>query len=81
MESIKERACHRLPLMGIISPKKLQKNLKLEVPKLGEVRVEARYIDLKPKKERVTKGIVIEVRAIVHIHAPLPEGANNYDTG
>lgn len=49
--------------MGIISPKKLQKNLKLEVPKLGEVRVEARYIDLKPKKERVTKGIVIEVSA------------------
>jgi hypothetical protein len=47
-------------LYSYISPKKLQKNIKQEREKAGEIRMHVKYTALKEKKEEKPKGIVLQ---------------------
>eukprot|EP01117_Protostelium_nocturnum_P004542 TRINITY_DN1640_c0_g1_i1.p1 TRINITY_DN1640_c0_g1~~TRINITY_DN1640_c0_g1_i1.p1 ORF type:complete len:596 (-),score=275.60 TRINITY_DN1640_c0_g1_i1:122-1909(-) len=48
------------PLLKYMTPKKMAKDIKQEVPQLGEVRLEVKYTSLKQKVEKTYKGEVIE---------------------
>ncbi|PRP89751.1 calpain-like cysteine protease [Planoprotostelium fungivorum] len=48
------------PLMQYISPKKMVKNIKREVPQMGEIRLHIQYTSATKKVEKTYKGTVLE---------------------